>query len=461
MPSSPDVMHRKPPHTLADQPVLLVEDDDALRVATAQMLELAGHSVHAVAEAAAAIAVLTADFGGMIVSDIRMPRIDGLELLTRVRALDPEIPVVLVTGHGDVPMAVKALHDGAVDFLVKPFAADHLTAAVRRSLDQRALVIENRRLRLLAATADRDDPMVGESPAMQRLRLVIGQLAAADLDVLVEGETGTGKELVALMLHRRGPRRGRAFVAINCAGLGDDTADTVLFGHAADSVAHTRLAHDGQIIASGGGTLLLDDVDALSMRMQARLLRVLEEREVHPIGAERPRSVDLHVVATSKIDLAAAVDAGRFRSDLYYRLKTTRVQVPPLRERGDDVLALFGTFAEEARRRFGIAGWTPDMIVLEYVRAYDWPGNVRELRSFATEAVLGASDRHGGDRAEEGDLPSRMAAFEASMIEAALRAHGGNIPAVLDRLGIPRKTLYDKMARHGLVPAKFRTGGDA
>jgi two-component system C4-dicarboxylate transport response regulator DctD len=438
-----------------EQRIILVEDDDALRVATAQMLELAGHHVDAFAGAGAALAVLTADFTGMIVSDIRMPRIDGLQLLVQVRVLDADIPVVLVTGHGDVSMAVKALHDGAADFLVKPFAADHLTATVRRSLAHRALVIENRRLRQLAAGPNLDSQLIGRSPVMQRLRQTIDQLAIANLDVLIEGETGTGKELVAAMLHRRGPRAGRPFVTIDCAALGD-TAEIELFGHAADSVAHTWRAHDGHIVRTGGGTLLLDDVDGLPMTLQARLLRVIEEREVLPIGAERPTSLDLHVIATSKIALSDAVIAGRFRADLYYRLAATRLRVPPLRERDDDVIEMFATFAEEARQQFGLPGWTPNMVILEYLRSYEWPGNIRELRSFARQAVLGASQLNEIDPVVADDLPSRVAAFEATAIEAALRAHHGSVPLVLAALKIPRKTLYDKMNRYRLTPSRFK-----
>jgi two-component system C4-dicarboxylate transport response regulator DctD len=380
---------------------------------------------------------------------------DGLTLMAQVRALDPDIPIVLVTGHGDVPMAVKALHDGAADFLVKPFAADHLTAAVRRSLAHRALVIENRRLRDLAAAADQDHPLLGQSAPMQRLRLAMAQLADAPVDVLIEGETGTGKDLVALLLHRRSTRRARPFVAVSCAGLGDATAERELFGDI-DGTAAARLAHDGQIALSNGGTLLLDEVEALPPTIQARLLRVIEEREIHPFGAERPRTLSLRVIATTKIDLAAAVDAGQFRADLYYRLNATRLRVPPLRERGDDVLGLFATFAEEACHQFTVTDWMPNLRLLDHLRSCDWPGNVRELRSFAYDAVLGASTPDDTEAAITSDLPTRVATFEAHAIEAALRTHQGNVPAVLATLGIPRKTLYDKMARHGLVPSRFR-----
>lgn len=441
---------------MTGQTVILVEDDDQLRVATAQTFELAGMDVTAFSGAEAALPTITPDFQGTIVSDIRMPRLDGLELLARVRSIDAEIPVLLVTGHGDVPMAVQALRDGAADFLTKPFAGDHLIAAVRRSLDYRALIMENRRLRQLAAGAEQDDSLAGDSAPMQQLRRVIAQLAHADIDVLVEGETGTGKELVALMLHRKGSRRARPFIAVNCGALPEGLAEIELFGHAADSVAHTRLSRPGQIAASSGGTLLLDEIDSMPLALQARLLRVLEEREVQPIGADRPQPVDLHVVATSKADLAGAIEAGSFRADLYYRLSTARVRVPPLRDRGDDVPALFGMFVEEAKRQFGIADWMLDARCSNRLRTHDWPGNVRELRNFAREAVLGLGASPQPVLVAGGSLATMTAAFEAGVIEAALRRHRGRVADVVAELRIPRKTLYDKLARHELVPSDFR-----
>jgi two-component system C4-dicarboxylate transport response regulator DctD len=436
-------------------PVVFVEDDDALRLATGQALELAGVDVSPFARGDHALAAITRDFAGAIVSDIRMPHMDGLELLAAVGAIDREIPVILITGHGDIAMAVGAMRDGAADFLTKPFATDHLVAAVRRSLDHRALVMDNRRLRSLAEQPA-DDPLIGASPAMQRLRHIVRQLAEADIDVLVEGETGTGKELVATLLHRWGRRRARPLMAVNCGALPEGLAEIELFGHASDSVAHTRLSRVGQIAASSGGTLLLDEIDSMPMAMQARLLRVLEEREVHPIGAERPEPVDLRVVATSKIDLAEAVKTGQFRADLLYRLSTARIRVPPLRERGEDVLTLFALFAREAAEQFGKPDWRIDAVTRGRLRHHDWPGNVRELRNFAVEAVMGIAPDDLQGRAAARSLPERVADYEAGEIRAALKASQGRIPPVLAALGLPRKTLYDKMARYGIVPGDYR-----
>lgn len=438
---------------MSDQSVLFVEDDEALRFATVQALELAGLSVRAFAGAEAALAALPADFDGVIVSDIRMPRIDGLQLLARVRALDTDLPVILVTGHGDVPMAVAALRDGAFDFLTKPFATDHLVAAIVRALERRALVIENRRLRAALAAGEAESPLIGESAAMVRLRAAIRRLAAADLDVLVEGETGTGKELAALMLHRLGPRRGRPFVPVDCTALTDEGALVDLFGHAADSVPHTRLSRTGTIAASAGGSLLLDTVDDLSPAVQAALLRVIEEREVQPIGAPRPQAIDLRIIATSRGDLAQAVADGRFRDDLYHRLAMTRLHLPPLRAREHDRMLLFAAFLDQARAALGRPDHAIGERARQHVLSHGWPGNVRELRNYAFDCVL--SSEGTPDEARQ-DLPSRVAEFETRVIVDALRASAGNVVRAVELLGIPRKTLYYKLGRYGIDPDAFR-----
>jgi two-component system C4-dicarboxylate transport response regulator DctD len=440
--------------------VIFVEDDDTLRIATTQALVLGGFDVQAFADPEVALAAIDAGFHGVIVSDIRMPRLDGLELLTRVLAIDPELSVILVTGHADVAMAVQALHNGAFDFLAKPFATDHLTASVARALERRALVLDNRRLRAAMASLQDGDSLVGDSIAMTTLRETIHRIASADVDVLIEGETGTGKELVARLLHRQGPRRGRPFIAVNCGALSEATTEVELFGHAADSVAQSRFAREGQIAVSNTGTLLLDEIDSMPLALQARLLRVIEEREVQPIGADRPTALDLHIVATTKTDLAQASAAGRFRADLYYRLATVRLRVPPVRDRGDDRTMLFATFVEEARAALGRAEENLPPAVHLRLKQHDWPGNVRELRNFAYEAVLGAEPAQAGPAAHQ-PLPQRVAAFEAELIRECLARHRGSVQAAIRELQLPRKTFYDKLERYGLQPASFRVKGPA
>ncbi|MDQ8756274.1 sigma-54 dependent transcriptional regulator [Sphingosinicella sp. LHD-64] len=438
------------------QTVFFVDDDATLREANVQSLELAGIDVAAFGDAADALAGIGADFPGALVSDIRMPRMDGLQLFARVREIDPEIPVILITGHADVPTAIAALRDGAFDFLTKPFAADHLVASVRKALETRRLVLDNRRLRA-AAEDSGDSPLIGDSPTMARLRDTIAQVAKADIDVLVEGETGTGKELVARLLHRLGPRRGKPFVAVNCGALPEALAEAELFGHEAGAGPHGRFERVGRIEASNGGTLFLDEIDSMALAVQAKMLRVLEEREILRLGAETPRVVRLRVVAAAKTDLDAAIGAGRFRSDLFYRLNVVRLRIPPLRERRADVPQLFAHFAGEAAEQVGSGRYVMSDAVRRRLVDHDWPGNVRELRNFAFSAVL---DLPGQGATPASDsalaLPERVGRFEASIIRESLAATGGSVAETLRLLGIPRKTLYDKMARHGIEPRDFR-----
>jgi two-component system C4-dicarboxylate transport response regulator DctD len=440
------------------QTVFFIDDDAKLREASVQSLELAGIDVESFDGAEAALARIDAGFPGIIVSDIRMPRIDGLQLFARVREIDPEIPVILITGHADVAMAIGALKDGAFDFLTKPFAADHLAAAARKALETRRLVLDNRRLR--AAVDAGDSPLIGDSPVMARLRDAIAQVARADIDVLVEGETGTGKELVALLLHRSGPRRGKPFVAVNCGALPEALAEAELFGQ--DPVASpARIERIGRIEASSGGTLFLDEADSMALPVQAKLLRVLEEREVMRLGGDRPRAVNLRVVAAAKGDVQAAVGRGAFREDLYYRLNVVRLRVPPLRERRADIPQLFAHFVALATEQVGGAPFRMTDAVRRHLVDHHWPGNVRELRNFAFGAVLDLPQAGQGAGEETASLPERVGRFEAALIGEALAASRGGIAETLALLGIPRKTLYDKMARHGIDPAAYRPGRTA
>jgi two-component system C4-dicarboxylate transport response regulator DctD len=432
--------------------VLLVEDDDQMRTATMQALELAGMAVTAFSGAAMALTKIDADFDGIVVSDIRMPRMDGLQLLAAVRAIDPDLPIILITGHGDVPMAVAALRDGASDFLTKPFAVDHLVAAIRRELARRAIVIENRRLRAAATESEARSPLIGTSKAIEAVRRRIAQLARADVDVLIEGEPGTGKDLAALTIHRQSSRRARPYLTIDCAALSEGQAEIELFGHAADSVAHTRLSRRGQVVEAQGGTLLLDGIDALPPPIQLKLLRLLEDREVQPIGASRAEAVNVRVIALAT-NPAQSVQNGSLRAELYHRLAATRLMLPPLRFRDDDRLVLFAYFLDEARReidgvRRGIADAERREVLIN-----DWPGNVRELRAFAYACAL---NDHKAEAGEGHDLRRRVAAFEASAISDALAATGGNVTRALDLLGVPRKTLYEKIQRYGLNVDEYR-----
>ncbi|MBJ7440123.1 MAG: sigma-54-dependent Fis family transcriptional regulator [Sphingopyxis sp.] len=437
------------------QTIFFVDDDAQLRAANIQSLDLAGLTAEAFADAGSVLPRITADFSGAVVTDIRMPGMDGLQLRAAIHAIDPDIPVILITGHADVTMAVRALQDGAFDFLAKPFAADHLVSAARRALAHRALVLDNRRL--VAAVAEIDSPLIGESPAMTRLRETITQLAQADIDVLIEGETGTGKELVAHMLHRQSRRNVAALVAVNCAALPQDLAETELFGSEVINRATGKLGNAGRIRSAHRGTLFLDEIDTMHASVQAKLLRVIEEREVQPLGASAPEPVDLRVVAATKIDLMDAVRAGNFREDLYYRLHVVKLRIPSLRERRSDIPQTFAYFLDEAAAKMGLKGFRIDDSVRRHLVEHDWPGNVRELKNFAYSVVLDLpSDAGLAPVQPDATLAERVARFEATIIRDTMTAAGGDIAKAMAMLGVPRKTLYDKLSRHAIAPKDYR-----
>jgi len=425
--------------------VMLVDDDAPFRKALADSFEIAGIDIETHGDGQSALANLTADFPGIVVTDIRMPRIDGHAVMEALLARDPELPVILMTGHGDIGMAVTALKKGAFDFIAKPFAADHLISSVRRALEMRRLVLENRRLRRAAAEAEQDYPLLGETPVMVRLRDTIRQLASVDVDVLIEGETGTGKELVARLLHRWSARHARGFVAIDCAALPDAVADDVLFGN--------RIQR-GRIADADRGTLFLDEIDSMSVNLQGKLLRVVEERELPSLTGE-PRAVNLRVIAAAKGDLDGAVAAGRFRSDLFYRLETVRLRIPPLRERRKDIGLLFAYFLDEAASQFGQPRPAIDAAIESRLHSDDWPGNVRELRNYAKQVVLGL--RHDPEH-EPSTLPlsEQMDRFEEGVIRATLERCNGDVGVAAEVLQLPRRSLYARLQRHDIDASSFR-----
>ncbi|MFZ2320221.1 MAG: sigma-54 dependent transcriptional regulator, partial [Pseudomonas sp.] len=364
--------------------VLLVDDDPHLRQALSQTLDLAGFKVSTRADAQGLAAQLPTDWPGVVVSDIRMPGLDDLQLLEQLQQADPQLPVILITGHGDVPMAVQAMRAGAFDFLEKPFASDDLLASVRRALALRQLVLENRSLRL--ALADRQQlsaRLLGRSPAMQRMREQLGALAAIDTDVLILGETGAGKEVVARALHDHSSRRNGPFVAINAGALAESVVESELFGHEAGAFTGAQKRRIGKFEFANGGTLFLDEIESMSLEVQVKLLRLLQERVVERLGGNQLIPLDIRIIAASKEDLRSSADQGRFRADLYYRLNVTPLRIPPLRERGDDVLSLFQHFADAASSRHGVPVRELPAPARAQLLRHGWPGNVRELQNAA------------------------------------------------------------------------------
>jgi len=437
--------------------VVLVDDDDDFRAALEERLKLEGYTVNAFASAEIALKHLTPEFPGVVVSDLRMPGLDGRALLTRLQALDRGLPVVMITGHGDIAEAVDALAQGAYDFVAKPFAFDRLAAGLNRALEKRGLVLDNRALVAARSHADPSLALLGASPSIVRLRVIIEQIADAGMDVLIEGETGVGKEVVARALHNSGRRRVHAFVAVNCGALPEGLIESELFGHEPGAFPGALRRRVGLVEQSHRGTLFLDEIESMPQQAQIKLLRVVEQREVQPLGAQRPNALDLRILASSKIDLEAAVARGAFRADLFYRLKVLKLLVPPLRERREDIPLLFGHFLARAA---GERKQTPPAMtsrVRRMLMEHDWPGNVRELVHFAERVCLGMEGGTSDAKPAENDsLADRMERFERELIEEALRTHLGDVAAITASLRIPRKTLYDKFRRHGLRPADFR-----
>lgn len=437
--------------------VAFVDDDDHLRGANVQSLQLAGFEALGFASAEAAMAELTPDFPGVVVTDIRMPGMDGRQLFRRLRDQDGDLPVILITGHADVSQAVEVMHEGAYDFVAKPYPAERLLSSVRRALEKRALVLENRRLRAAVLAAESDWPLIGQTPVMERLRTTLRQLAQAEVDVLIEGETGVGKELAARALHGWSRRSQREFVTVDCAALPVTMIESELFGHELGAFNGAVRQRTGRLLYADRGTLFLDNVETLPQEAQGKFLRVLEEREVTPLGGNAGRTLDVRIIAATQVDLAEAVREGRFRQDLFHRLDVVRVRVPPLRERREDAFLLFGHFAARAAERFG----RPTPEITDSVRwrlmHYDWPGNVRELSHYAQRVTLQIDEEsEAGPADSQGSLPQRVAAYEARLIQETLAGCGGDVRTALDQLGIPRKTFYDKVARHGIDLGAFR-----
>ena len=442
--------------------VLIVDDDEAVRESCAQAMDLAGYRVHTLPGADGVLEHVSGDWPGVVISDLRMPRVDGMELLARIRALDPDIPVVLLTGHGDVPMAVEAMREGAYDFLEKPCPRDRLTEVVARALEKRALVLENRALRAsLAESRGLESRIVGTSERAARLRSRIAALAGTDVDVLLVGETGTGKDVAARALHEHGPRRERPFVAINCGALPETIIESELFGHEAGAFTGATRRRIGKFEHAHGGTVFLDEIESMPLPLQVRLLRVLQERSIERLGSNEPVPLDVRVVAATKRDLRAAADAGEFREDLFYRINVVTVELPPLRERREDIPVLFQHFVNETAARYRREPPAVDATTLQRLMAGEWRGNVRELRNAAERHALGVADEPLAANAGAGSsvagpgFTAQVEAFERTLLEQALRAAGGSVKAAHEALELPRKTFYDRMRKYGLSRTDF------
>jgi len=434
----------------------VIDDDLSVLTAIKQLLQLEGLSVRSFSKATDALSQISADWPGVVLTDITMPVMSGMEVLGKLVALDVDIPVILLTGHGDISVAVEAMRAGAYDFIEKPFSNEHLTEVLKRAADKRRLVLENRELRArLMAPAESGPRILGGSDKIQQLKRMLATIKNVSADVLLRGETGVGKDLVAHYLHHHSNRRNENFVAINCGAIPETMIESELFGFEAGAFTSAQKRRIGKIEYANGGTLFLDEIESMPMALQIKLLRVLEERKVEPLGSNKQVILDIRVIAAAKVDLRELVAQGGFREDLYYRLNVLQLTIPALRERKVDIPELFQHFSTLASIRFALDSPKLSLQQLQQLMHYDWPGNVRELRNVAErfvlmsgELVLEKQDITASDAVFS--LADAVNAYERQLLEASLIKFGGCLAEVQSALCLPRKTLYDKLKKYNL-----------
>ncbi|MGP9832952.1 sigma-54-dependent transcriptional regulator [Marinobacter sp. NSM] len=442
--------------------ILLVEDDQSLGQLLAEELEMDGYTMLRAGTVDEARQQLRGQRPSLIVSDLRLPDGDGLQVLSFQQAEHPGIPFIVITAFGTVDQAVDALKAGADDFLTKPLSTDHLRLKIKRLLAQADI---NRQLAEIQASQNGGDNLglVGDSSAMARLRTEIRQVARSQAAVLINGESGTGKELVARAVHQQSDRAGQAFLAVNCAGIPPDLMESEFFGHEAGAFTGARQGRKGLFAEASGGTLLLDEIGEMPLALQAKLLRVLQEGSIKPVGSDHEETVDVRILAATHVDLMRAAEQGEFREDLYYRLETLSLSIPPLRERGEDVELLAMHFLKEACRRHNRGFIKLSDVTLRVLRDYPFPGNVRELSSAIERAVTFCE----GDtiqpehlperiRKRQGGSPQPLAApgsvnlsewptlevLQQDYVRRVMAAVDGNKRRAAQILGINRRTLY-------------------
>jgi DNA-binding NtrC family response regulator len=451
--------------------VLVVDDERAIQIALGGLLRKEGYEVETASSGEQAVEALTSDRFDLLLTDLSLGKgMNGLELLERSKRLRPEVPVIVITAHGTEKTAVEAMKKGAEDYVPKPFDNDEIRLVVRRALERTRLEREHR---LLLDQIERDygfGSLVGSGPAMRSVFETIKKVAETDLTVLVRGESGTGKELVAQALHYRSGRRKRPFVAVNCAAISRELVESELFGHEKGAFTGADARRVGRFEAAHGGTLLLDEIGDMPLETQAKVLRVLQERSFERVGGASPVRVDVRVVAATHRALETEVAAGRFRQDLYYRLRVVEIELPPLRDRVEDLPALVDRFLTQLAERLGKKKALISPEALATLARHAWPGNVRELRNVVERAAVLAS----GDRIESGDLglkadtePAPLAAdlsslpfaeakrraverFERAYLGEALRQNGGNVSRTAEAVGMVRQSLQQKMRELGL-----------
>ncbi|KJZ10914.1 C4-dicarboxylate ABC transporter [Marinomonas sp. S3726] len=441
--------------------ILIIDDEQTIIEALTELLELEDFQVDTFLDAQQALDSLNKNSPVVVLCDVKMPKMDGMSVLAKLQALDPELPILLMSGHGDIPMAIEAMKEGAYDFLEKPLQPAKLISQLERAIEKRCLILENRSLKQnLANQTGLENFIIGESAAIKGIRQHVTALAQANVDTIIYGDTGCGKDVVARALHQFSRRHESRFIAINCGGISESLIESELFGHEAGSFTGANKRHIGKIEAANGGTLFLDEIETMPLPVQIKLLRVLQDRTIERVGSTQPIPVELTVIAASKDDLAQLGEEGKFRKDLFYRLNVASLTIPPLKDRPEDVLPLFHYYARKAAEQFDrpLPELTPEY--LAFLLEQTWPGNVRELKNAVDRFVLGITETSLAtlkrDEDSNGSYEERMEQFERSILEQGLRASGGQLNEAAELLDLSRKTLYRKMKKHQLDKQVFK-----
>jgi two-component system response regulator AtoC len=449
--------------------VLVIDDDSSLRFTLEAVLSDAGLVVETSEGGTGGLAAFEARGADVVLTDLAMPDMDGMQVLERMRAADPSVPVLMLTAHGSERVAVTAMKAGAFDYIPKPFDPDELILAVRRAIDWRQLRLQNARLRTEAALGR---TIIAESPAMKRVMDVVARVAPKDVTVLLTGESGSGKDVVASVLHAHSRRAEKALVRFNAAAIPGELAEAELFGHTKGAFTGAQSSRLGYFQQANKGTLFIDEIGELPLAIQAKVLRALQSGEVQQVGG-RPEIVDVRLIAATNRDLVADVRGGRFREDLFYRLNVVPIRVPPLRDRIEDIEPLVATFVRQYSERYGMGAVDIEPSVVDALRSHSWPGNVRELENTVARLLALAPDERitlalwrslsegpapsavspaaSGDPGPGYPLRARVEAFERTLIAEAFETAGHNQSETARRLGVSRPALIEKLHKYGLM----------
>ena len=441
--------------------IVIIDDDQEVASALSEMLELEGFTVAVFYSAEQALQTLNVNSPAIILSDVRMPKMGGLSLLGQIQKLDSSLPVILMSGHGDIPMAINAMEKGAHYFLEKPLDPEKLVSLLNQASQQRRLVLESRTLQKdLKQLSGIEKFIIGKSEAIMSIRQSVLALSQVNVDTIIYGDTGSGKDVVAQALHLYSPRRDKRFVAINCGGMSESLIESELFGHEVGSFTGANKLHIGKIEAANGGTLFLDEIESMPLSVQIKLLRVLQDRCIERLGSSQPINVKMTVIAASKDNLVTLSNGGLFRKDLFYRLNVASISIPSLRQRRGDILPLFLHYAEQACARYNKKMPELSPQYTDSMLSHNWPGNVRELKNAADRFILGITEISGNTTPELDEnmngYDERMDQFERQLLEEGLRTGNGQIKETAELLNMTSKTLYRKMKKHFLDKNTYR-----